>query len=185
MNRRSYLLALGSTSLIGLSGCLGGQNGYIRPDDDPTSVPAEFNCGDEEYERLWTGYEPNGLNWGDTEDFSLRVNGLSFEYGDVAEISLSPGMTGNRHKWNFEVYTENGWKEVRGTNDGSDLVYTDEGVSGGFTWNLELTEEGILEASPENTNLRVCPDFLSGRYRFVYWGLTGDESVAVSFDIDI
>lgn len=184
MNRRSYLLALGSVSVVGVSGCLGGQSGQIRPDDEPTSVPVDFNCDDEEFERLSTGYAQNNINWGDTEDFSLRVNELSFEYGDVAELSLSSGLTGNKHKWNFELYTENGWTELRGTNDGSYLGYTDEGVPDGFTWNMELTEEGIRETSPESTNIRVCPDLVSGRYRFVYWGLTGDVSVAVGFDIE-
>lgn len=181
MNRRSCLLALGSVSLVGVSGCLGGPSGQIRPDDEPTSVPAEFTCENEYFERL-PGSAQNTLNWGDTDDFSLRVNDLSFEYGDVAELSLSSGMTGNKHKWNFELYTENGWTEVRGTNEDSELVFTDEGVPDGFTWNMELTENGIREASPGN--IRVCPDLVSGRYRFVYWGLTGDESVAVSFDIE-
>jgi hypothetical protein len=167
-----------------LSGCFGGKTGKVRPDQKPAEVPTEFVCEDDDFERLWTGYDSEHLNWGDTEDFSLRVNELSFEYGEVAEIRLSSGMTGNRHKWNFEVTTDNGWREVRGTSDGSELSYTDEEVPGGFTWELELTEDGILEESPGSRKLRMCPDLVSSRYRFVYWGLIGETSIAVAFDID-
>lgn len=68
------------------------------------------------------------------------MNKLSFEYGETAEIRLSDSLTGDKHKWNFEIYTENGWQEVCGTDEDVPLDYTDEAVDGSHAWDIELTE---------------------------------------------
>jgi len=183
VHRRYFVSYAGScVSLVGLAGCLGGERGYTRPDDEPASVPAAFVCETDGFERHDRGYADGAVRWGETDDYELRVSGLAFEYGDTATIRLSPGVTGNRDKWNFEIYTEQGWTEVRGTAKDDAPGYSDEAVTGGHTWRIELTETGIVQASRHDDALGVCPDLVTGRYRFVYWGL-GDESLAVAFDL--
>ena len=46
-----------------------------------------------------------------------------------------------------------------------------------FEWSLRLTEAGIV---PDEKDFIVCPELISGRYRFVYWIST---PVAVAFDL--
>lgn len=204
MNRRSYCLALGSAGLAGLSGCLDtisgtiglGSDGYIRPDDDPDTIPAGFTCDNEEFEPHWRGYSQDHLYWGDVDDYSLRVNALEFEYGETAEIELSADDRGSDNKWNLEILTENGWRDVRGTTDEDDrkyLGYDDIGLLSDAEWRIELTEDGIIDAGTHQDKLDVCPDLVSARYRFVYWGIGGVETadgwdsrgVTVAFDIGV
>lgn len=202
MDRRSYCLAVSSAGVAGLAGCLdtisgtimGGNDGYIRPDDDPEHVPGEFVCEKDEFERHWKGYSENHLYWGDVDDYSLRVNALEFEYGETVEIELNADDRGSNHKWNFEIYTENGWRDVRGTTDEDDLVgYDDIGILDGAEWSIELTEDGIIETGVFRDELEVCPALVSARYRFVYWGIGGVETeddwesrgIAVAFDLEV
>lgn len=201
MNRRSYCLALGSVGLAGLSGCLdsvggfisAGQDGYVRPDEDPDTVPAAFDCDAEEFEPHWAGYSDEHLHWGDRGDYSMRVNELEFQYGETAKIELSADDRGSDHKWHFEIYTENGWQKVRGTADENDrkyLSYDDVGITSDAEWTIELTADGIVEAGGHEDILEVCPDLVSARYRFVYWGIVvergpTDHAVAVAFDLEV
>ena len=191
MRRRTFLASASSGSaLAALSGCLGASEGNVRPETNPDDVPVEFACDDDALERYPTGYESVDLRWGDTGSASLRVEDLSYEYGDTTEITLAAPVRGNADKWNVEVYTERGWIEVRTVEAGRRLSTTDEDVEGGHTWNLGLTEDGIVEASRNPDRVRVCPDLVSGRYRFVYHGLIDGEtgevgSVAVSFDVEV
>jgi hypothetical protein len=186
MRRRSFLSAVAGCGAVGIAGCasIGGSSGEVRPERTPRSVPAEFVCEADSFDRHPSGYSEDALRWGDAAGFSLRVDEVAFEYGETAEIRLEgDGERGNRHKFNVELYTETGWTEVRGTTEDAVLMYTDEAVSGGFTTEVELTEAGIVEASHHDDVLDVCPDLVPGRYRFVFWGLIGDPVVAVAFDL--
>lgn len=188
VNRRTILAGLGTAGLANLAGCATKVFGDVRPDDAPDSVPEGLVCDDKDFERYNQPYSEDHLYWGDSEDFSLRVNDLSFGYGDTANVSLtntswSSTNTGNQHLYNLEIYTEDGWQDVRGE-DGP-FVHRDEAINhtplGGFGWEIELTENGIADATRHQ--LMVCPETKSGRYRFVYWGLIGDAAVAVAFDL--
>lgn len=195
MNRRSYCLVVGSLGVAGVSGCLNaldtGPDGYVRPDGAPDTIPTTFVCNSDEYEPFGKGYDENYLYWGDVDDYSLRVNKLEFEYGETAEIELAAGSRGSRNKWDFEIYTENGWRDVRSVLDGEPVAYEDIARNGNATWSIELTENGISTAGPRPGKLEVCHDLVSARYRFVYWGIedveteTGrmDRGIAVAFDI--
>jgi len=198
MKRRSYCLALSSAGLTGLTGCLStigfNSDGYIRPDEKPDSIPGEFVCDKDGFEPHWVGYSEDHLHWGDVGDYSLRINALEFEYGDTAEIELTADDRGSDHKWNFEIYTENGWRDVRGTTNEDDLIgYDDIGNLSDAEWRIELTEDGIIEAGVHQDELEVCSDLVSARYRFVYWGIGGAETetglenrgIAVAFDIEV
>lgn len=190
MRRRGFLTSVtGGAGLATISGCLGGSDGNVRPDTDLDSVPTGFTCDDDEFERYPAMYAPSELRWGELGTTSIHADSLAYEHGDTAEITLTAPERGNADKWNFEVYTERGWTEVRVVDEDRPLSNTDEDVAGGHTWHLELTETGIAEASRHTDRVRVCPSLVSGRYRFVYHGVVGDEatgdgSVAVAFDVD-
>ncbi|GAB6880178.1 hypothetical protein JCM17823_24520 [Halorubrum gandharaense] len=193
-DRRTFLRTPATTGTLallgGLAGCLDrirGARGEIRPESEPDEPLPTFECPDDDFEPHGAPYDESELRWGDTEEFALRVDDTSFDYGDTAEIRLTSGMTGNRNKWSLELLTTDGWRDVRGTVDEDDrrlLDYTDEGVGGSFAWNLTLTEPGILSESHHGDRMTVCPDLVSGRYRFVFWGLIGG-AVAVAFDLEV
>lgn len=177
--------------------------GYVRPAGDPPKLET-FTCDDGGFCRL---ERPDGeVVWGEAHDsdgtvtFAMRVHGrqegdgsheksLEFGRGDEVRITMhnvstKQLMTGNRHKYNLQVLTMDGWKDVRGTTSGQPVGYTDEGIihnpGDGFEWTFEMTEEGIIAGHPQATQLTVCPDLRPGRYRFVFWEASG-EQLTVSF----
>ena len=193
VNRRVVLNGIGAAGTLLTPGCLAGgsEGGTISPRDEPENIPDGSRCDDEEFERHPTVYDEDDVHWGDLENFSLRADGVSFEYGERVSISLTytgseTGTTGNKHTYNVELYTGTGWQEVRGTS-GEAIGYSDEAVThdpgDGFTWEIELTEEGISEASIHGGKLRVCPRLTSGRYRFVHPGPVEDGALAIAFDL--
>lgn len=102
---------------------------------------------------------------------------------DLTNVSGHGTYVGNKGKYNLELRTESGWTEIRGAEEGTAFEYTDEalGVRPGETlaWEFELTESGLIEGGPHADDLRVCPDLVPGRYRFVFWGAA---DLAVAFD---
>jgi len=191
VKRRDLVASVGSgTVLAAVAGCLAASGDTVRPDTDPDRVPADFTCEDGSFDRYPAGYDPDELRWGDAGNASIRVGSLAYEYGDTAELTLTAPERGNSDKWNVELFTERGWVELRAVETDRAPSNTDEDVDGGHTWNLELTEAGIAEASRHADRVRVCPDLVSGRYRFVYHGVLGDGgagggSVAAAFDVEV
>lgn len=206
MNRRKFLIGGGLVGVIGLFGFSNFSSvvtGSTRPEESPETVPAALQCtpqekrevadrllghsytnGAEDVQRYWKGYDEGEVAWGDAGSYALRVNKQSFDYGETATItltkwSLSKNNTGARGSYNFELYTEAGWQEVRVTEGPMDIPSHEVGQppGGGFEWEFPLTEDGIAGQGYE-----VCPDLQSGRYRFTYWGLE-DGAVAVAFDL--
>ncbi|EMA66384.1 hypothetical protein [Halorubrum kocurii] len=181
--------------------------GGVRPDGEPSSVPATFECGDEGFERHpqmyegevnWGGGGGAGSDAGGDGPLALRVvtdtsdDGGSDDFavarGDRFRIELTnvSGRTayvGNQGKYNLGIRTEEGWTELRGTDGDATFGYTDEaiGVDPGETldWEFEMTESGLVEGGPHADSLRVCPDLVPGRYRFVFFGAA---DLAVAFD---
>jgi len=182
--RRDIISLVGTTVMTSMAGCSSEQSGEIRPNQSPKAVES-FTCENDDLERHPRMYD--ATEWGDTDQFSLRVESTSYKYGDNINIWLTntssgPKVIGNRYSYNLEIFTNDSWNEIR-WGDGS-FGYSDEAIQKekdeGFQWNIEFTESGIADAT--NVELSVCPDLVSGRYRFVYWGLSG-TAVAVSFDL--
>ena len=131
---------------------------------------------------------------GESDEGEIEIGDAArrrFERGDELTIRLTnvhDGFvtTGNKHKYSLLVETEAGLEDVRGWTDGEPRGYTDEGVrhrpGTAFEWTIQLTEDGLLADHTHDDRLTVCPSLPAGRYWFVYWGLTGDRSVAVAFD---
>jgi hypothetical protein len=168
--------------------------GHVRPSGDPPAVPPALSCPDEDFERHPTSHDDE-VPWGEAEPndetvpFALRVDSESVDYGDTVTVTLTNVSdrlqgTGNRHKYNLEVRTEDGWQDVRGRTDGDYFGYTDEAIShapgDGFEWTIELAEAGLAEGHYHEDAIEVCPDLPAGRYRFVFW----EPTVAVAFDVE-
>ena len=171
------------------------QSSYVQPDGEPDPV-APLECDEAGIRRHDQWYDEGTVRWGDFEvdgdvALSLRVDAPEYAYGDAATVTLTNVAdrsveTGNRAKYNVQVYTEDGWQDVRVKDEDRHFAYTDEAVShapgDGFEWSVELTEEGIVDGTYHD-DAQVCPDLQAGRYRFAYFGVIGDGAVAVSFDL--
>jgi hypothetical protein len=168
--------------------------GFVRPGGDPEPVAA-LEC-DGDVRRHDQRFDGSDLQWGDFEVdgdpvLSLRVGDVDYDYGDTLFVTLTnvtggSVATGNRTTYNLQVYTGDGWQDVR-VADG-DFAHTDEAVEHGpgtgFQWRLELSEAGLVEGATRD-DAAVCPDLQSGRYRFAFFGVPGDGAVAVSFDLTV
>ena len=178
-------------------------DGFVRPSGEPATVPAALTCPDDEFERHPS--IADDVNWGsggsvgDDEGLELRLvnpaydgddadEALRLERGDEFRVEMTNVAAhdigvGNHGKYTIELYTEEGWTEVRGGDDASRFAYTDELVSTrpGETveWSFTMTEDGLIEGGPHEDHLRVCPDLEPGRYRFTFWGA---DDLAVAFD---
>ncbi|RQG96262.1 hypothetical protein [Natrarchaeobius oligotrophus] len=185
-----------------------GLPGFVRPTHDPETVPDALSCDADDFERLRSP-DDGDVAWGETAGddgealLAMRVENpqydgdderqaLAFERGDEVRIrvrNVSDGTvtTGNRNKYSLEVSTADGWMDVRGAVDDAPIAYTDEGIihppGEGFEWTLTLSESGVLEDDVHGEHLEICPDLPDGRYRFVFWGGSGDGVPAVAFDL--
>jgi len=186
-----------------------GLAGEIRPDHEPSNVPAAFDCDTEGFERHprmydgevnWGGGGGTGSDEGGDGPLALRVvipgdddpgsdplaigRGTRFRI-ELTNVSGRTAYVGNQGKYNLEVRTEAGWTELRGAEGDATFGYTDEalGVEPGeaLDWEFEMTESGLVEGGPHADALRVCPDLVPGRYRFVFFGAA---DLAVAFDYE-
>lgn len=98
--------------------------GYVRPSSDPDRVPEPPECDRSRYGWYFQLYDENELEWGDGYDevgnpaLALRVDRLQAWLGDTVTVRLtnvSGGeiTTGVRDAYNLELYTEEGWQEIR------------------------------------------------------------------------
>ena len=183
--------------------------GSVRPDGDPPNVPGPLDCPDDAFERH-PPFHDGDVNWGsgggvdEVSGLELRVvdpehedtdgsgeaderdEARRFERGDpfrveMTNVSGRPVGVGNHAKYSLEVETEDGWTDVRGSDDAK-FEYTDELLSTMpgevVEWSFAMDEEGLVADHP-NDDLRVCPDLKPGRYRFVFFGA---DDLAVAFD---
>ena len=164
--------------------------GYVRPEGEADSI-APLSCDDDSFERHPQWPDEADVQYGNFETdgettLALRVAETSYERGDTVEITLTnvtdrEASTGNRRKYNLQVYTEDGWQDVRGGSESS-FGYTDVAIGHapgeGVEWSIELTEDAV-----GGDRFEVCPDLPAGRYRFAYFGVIGDGAVAVAFDV--
>lgn len=172
-------------------------SGHTRPGSDPSPV-APLDCEQEGVKRHDQWFDEEDTAWGNFEKdgetaLALRVEETEYGYGDTVRVHLTNVAdqnvsTGNREKYNLQVYTEDGWQDLRVKAEDDYFEYTDEAVNhppgGGFDWAVEMTEKGIVEGTFHD-DAEICPDLQSGRYRFAYFGVIGEGAVAVSFDLTV
>ncbi|MGM0447779.1 MAG: hypothetical protein ACQERM_05935 [Methanobacteriota archaeon] len=183
--------------------------GEVRPDHEPSNVPAAFDCDVDGFERHpklydgevnWGGGGGAGSDAGGDGPLALRVvipgdddpgsdplaigRGTRFRI-ELTNVSGQTAYVGNQGKYNLEILTEAGWTELRGTEGDVTFGYTDEAIGVGpdetLAWEFEMTESGLVENGPHGDVLRVCPDLVPGRYRFVFFGAA---DLAVAFDYE-
>jgi len=169
-----------------------GLDGHVRPDGDPPILEGSLACDREGFERHPQFPEEDAVELGengrgDDDVFGLRADDTQYALGETVRITMTnltaeERTTGNRHKYNLQLRTEEGWQDVRGSAEMEFFEYTDEGVihapGEGFEWELELTDEGVVEGHFHD-DLVVCPSLQPGRYRFLYW----EPAVAVEFHV--
>lgn len=142
--------------------------------------------------------DPDGDGEGDDGEGSDGEGGdggptdpTTFARGDAVRVELTNVSTttlgiGNHGKYNLELYTADGWTDVRGFDaDGPPVAYTDELLphhpGETVSWTFTMTETGVVDGHQHEDRLRVCPELRPGRYRFVFWG---SDDVAVAFDYE-
>lgn len=190
MKRRTAFAGIGAAVTGSLAGCvdrLRGTDleGYVRPAEDPTVVPPALSCEEYDGDRL-TAREGD---WGDVERFALRVDGLDFEYGDTVTVTLTNTSSSeqyyntDRSMYSLSVYTDSGWQDIRIHTPDHGIEHTDaeNSLFPGETleWTLTLTEDELSTRE----ELVVCPDLVTGRYRFTYYGIS--DLVSVAFDLTL
>jgi hypothetical protein len=146
----------------------------------------EFSCEKNSFTRHPPMYDEGSVPWGDTGYVSLRIDETAFEYGDTAQITLtnvsdSTLSVGLKYMYQIELLTEDGWQDVRGQTGEDRFQYVEMATEAApgevFEWSLRLTEAGVV---PDEKDFTVCPELVSGRYRFIYWA---SAPVAVAFDL--
>jgi hypothetical protein len=113
--------------------------------------------------------------------FVLSLDRETVSRGDTLTATLtnvtdSPQLTGNRHKYDIQYRSADGWHTILGTEFeqeawADDAAGHDPGE--GFSWELPLTQAGLSDAS---SKYGVCSPLESGEYRFIYWGVIHEES---------
>ena len=194
VGRRRFLATV-SAGVVGSSGCTSdggdGNEGVVRPSGEPAVLPPPLECDDDSFDRLDQHFTEDDFAWGDHPDepVHLRVPRTSYVLGEAVTISLTNAgqaavETGHRSKYSVQLRTEAGWQDVRGARADVTTAYPDVLVThdpgDGFEWTPVLTGEGLIGTFEV---MRVCPALQPGRYRFVYWGLSGDAAVGVAFDV--
>lgn len=212
MRRRSYLAMAGSALSVAVSGCASESRssrqsrndsessddgadetesdlaGYIRPEEPPEEVPPDLDCPEAGFTRHPKQYDE--VRWGDTDDLSLRVDKKTIAHGDTIHATLLNTSsefvgTGTEVQMQVELYTQNGWKDVRGRFDEEGFQYTDAGYdlppNEGLEWEFSFSENRIGYEFYTGANVEVCPDLSPGRYRLVFWG--AEPALAVAFDL--
>lgn len=92
---------------------------------------------------------------------------------NVSEVERSRCSDG---KYNIQVKTEAGWQDIRvWQEENRRPLAPSESVNqkpgGSHVWTIEMSEERITAD--------ICPDIQFGRYRFAYWGLDNQDSLAL------
>jgi len=190
--RRQVLGAGAGALLSGLAGC------FAPAPEGPEGTPPDLTCEDDSlasFGRLEQPFDEDDVSVGTLEvggetAFELSAEGETVSYGSEFRVVLSnradgERTTGSRHRFSVQRETDAGWRDVRGTPDGSGVTYgsgTETHAPGtAFVWEFDLDEESLADTHP-TAELAVCPPLGAGRYRFAYWGL--EEGVlAVEFTI--
>lgn len=185
MNRRNVLSA-GLTGIgVGIAGCLGvmedNENGGDENDD---ILP-------DEAVRFARPVDEDDIYYGESDAFTLTHDPDEVALGDTVQIALrnttdSTQSTGVASLWYLERQTPGGWKDRRWWPDGeSQPLGTDLAIphqpGEGFDWEIELTPDGVKEASPYGEEI-VVANLEPGEYRFIFEGITY-KALATTFDV--
>ncbi len=205
--RRTFLRVAGSAVLASIAGCTADENPTHSPSESPTESPTasptptainttEFQDGSAGPAPSCTGeYSSFNPRWvvegsGPLGGFNLTTDQQTIALGDNITVSLrnvtdSTQTTGNRQKYDVQYRDSDGWHTIFGVID--NYAWNDMGIghepNRGFTWEFPFTRDGLSNIA-ENSGYGVCAPINSGKYRFVYWGITTEQEKEEDYETD-
>lgn len=193
VSRRALLASLGTGAVVGTAGCLDFAAG--EGPQGPDGQPATLDCSNEEFRRLEQPFAEDEVRYvsartADGVKFEIASQGTTKTYGSELRVVLrnldqTEATIGHSDRIAIQRQTGQGWLDVRGTPDGSEVSYPDEtttvGSGGGHTWSVTLREASLADTLSA-ADLSVCPNLGAGQYRFVFWGLDG-AAIGSEFEI--
>jgi hypothetical protein len=195
LSRRDLLASVGTAGTLGVSGCLDFAAG--EGPQGPSGDIDDLQCEEEGFRRLDQRFSEEGMSYVSAytaEDvrFELAAQGTEKTYGSDLRVvlrCLDQGVDveiASSDHFAIQRETASGWRDVRGTTDGSAVTYPDEtktvGSGGGYTWSITLREESVADTL-STADLTVCPELGIGQHRFVYWGLPGETAIGRQFEL--
>jgi len=208
MDRRRFIGLLASASFGTLAGCprppnspknnttnqsfknsseFSGDLTGVVPESTPPSIPTNTHCSNKGKSMHYAFVDFGKVKQGDFESWELRISETNISIGDSFSIEIQNTSSntlefGNRFKYNLQLYTENGWQEIRWLE--KSISYEDVTVSvepdDGIRWNFYATPNGIIAPHPKSDIMSICPELPPGRYRFI----CGYVPVSVQFNIE-
>jgi len=167
------------------TGCLG-----ETPSGQPTESPTASQEGDtiSPTNPECTGAKPvnflvESVTYDTLGGFDLWTAKDTVTKGDTLQVTFENVTDSNRpsgveDKYDIQQKGDDGWRSIFWGNDtnsqseGWHDIQVSHPPGGGFTWELEITRDGLSRDIEEGVgHLAVCTSISPGRYRFVYWGL--------------
>lgn len=161
MNRRKFLAVSGGLSTA-LAGCLG--------------TASSCRSGRRRIDGEWT------VERGPLGGFSLTLPTGSVDRGGqltarLRNVTDGTHYTGNRFKYDVQRQAEAGWRSLFHVPETS--YWTAEAIGHepgtGFTWDLTVTRDGLERTEEGQPEYFVCEPLETGRYRFLYWGISSAQ----------
>lgn len=192
-SRREFLHAGAVASAVCLAGCQVGAQPetptHTEPVGDGSASPAP-NCphGYRSIEPWWVVVGPGPLG-----GFELDLDQQSYERGEklVAElrnVTDTERLSGAQTKYDIQFKAAHGWQTVIGVPEDGHYPWPAIGIAHqpgeGFTWQINLTQEGISGDSDPAESYRACGPMAPGTYRFIYWGITSEREREEDFETD-
>lgn len=132
------------------------------------------------------------------EDFVVKYNTLGgfdltttkerIAVGDqitfrLENVTDEDKVSGVKSKYTIHRKTAKGWRDIFYAPDSEGIYgYHDLGMNhppgDGFTWELTFNQSGLAhDIEGGMGSLDVCTPLQSGTYRFVYWGVSGEQEI--------
>lgn len=135
-----------------------------------------LSCNNETYSQLPVVTDFGNVTYNSTRDWQLSLSQETVTSGDAITIILqntSPRKQQSASKWNYnlQLYTTNGWQEIRYTD--TKFTFPDTSITqspdGTFIWRFLITNnEFIGNTGPYKQHISFCSGLPKGTYRFVF-----------------
>lgn len=157
----------------------------VKPSDPPPQI-RPYNCGGDNTLQHKPFVDFGEVVLGETDTWKLEASTTTASIGQAITIRLTNKTeyikkTASKWKFNIQVYTQNGWQEIRRVTN--QQPYSSNEIShqggGGFEWQFVCTNTEFFVMNPFQDNFEICPTIQPGRYRFIF----ADPAVSVQFNI--
>lgn len=195
--RRQFLLGTKGLSVsMVLAGCLTTSRSGPKPTPTPTPTSGELGAatapdcpeGIESIDPDWRVIGPGPL-----DGFELKLKRDTYHVGDeliakLRNVTEEKRGAGAKSKFDLQYKGESGWHTILGFPKGDPVPYPAVLVlfppGEGHSWHLTLSREGLAEGVQPAPDRVACQSIKPGTYRFVFWGIGGDdEAVGETFTV--